>query len=405
MKYKVPFSYRLISTDFAMRTIALWMYSIDVMHVWFFWLSQLLMIPLLSSVIMVQTNTKNKWIEHFRKKHNLPENMKIHLDVEGSAFSALFVVFIVGIGTFIAFSLLTPLNFVWQTILTTLTFLLYGFYNIVLFLVSFSPLKSVTLEKDSALTLPLDHLTVDGNDKELVKQEILLMNYSQKVDTYTIESALLGALAFTCFLSILQIDRSVINNIPPILNSLSIIANNIIAFNFTAIITFISDLHLNFTTVMALLAIESLVCSLLYLLVIVARIRFHDVLRYAEYEVRVAREFNNKEEEYSLLASQGSSDTVDTRIRTLNDEINKILTSSMALIKQLGSIINYMNRIRIIALFIFVLIISTAASLITYVMGILFLSLYVLSVSYHKIDTWAKNKSLSSFSMKIFSKL
>jgi hypothetical protein len=238
---------------------------------------------------------------------------------------------------------------------------------------------------------------------ELIRQEISISSYSQRVDTYTIESALFGALAFTCFLALLQIDKDVAKNTAKLLQW----PRDQIYYIWEITEKTPEKYPLGskqapyFYSIIALL---SLICSQFYLLVIVSRIRFHDILKFAEFEVKLAREFNQKEENYDLLNTQQKTADINTRLNKLTVEINDILKKSSNYIKQLKKVVNYMNSIRLIALTLFVLLIATSACLIEPNLGIIFILIYILSFTYHKIDNWLNNRNFSGYSKTFLGK-
>jgi hypothetical protein len=281
--------------------------------------------------------------------------------------------------------------------------LIYGAYIFLIYNLSFSQIENKNDEfigEESNIEIK----SVDGNDIELIKQEVSISSFSQKIDSFTIESALLGALAFSCFLAILQIDNKVVSTLDILFEQLSLSLNSLIRFNLSELFSFLSSIPGNYHFIMGILSVESLICSLFYLLVIVSRIRFHDVLLFAEFEIKLAREYNNKEEEYSLLEAQNQTKITKEKLEYYSNKINKILETSSEHITQLKSVVNYMNKIRIIALFLFVLLISTAACIISFKLGFVFLILYYISFSYQKIDNFSRSKKISSYSKIVFKK-
>jgi len=377
----VPFSYRYVLIDLILRLSAFWLYKIDFINIWLFLSCQIIVISLLTLIYVSTNENGKKWKENFKKTNGYVYNDKI--EIEGSAISFIFCIIVICIGTYIFWSLIDNFSAWLRNLLTLITFFVYGFYIMVVYMMSFSKWKEEKINK------VIDALSVDGNDERLVKLEVSLSQLSNKVDTYTLESALLGALAFSGFLAILALDKSFVSNIDIFLTQMSLIFNRLIDFNFNNI----PFIRLNMQSIQSALAIESIICSLFFLLVIVSRIRFHDTSSEAELYIKIAREFNNKEEEYDVINHHQPSNVIQERLDHLNSEINEKLKFGTKRIKELESIVTYMNYVRNIGLFLFVIILSTAASIVTYKLSIAFFLLYIISYSFHKIDSWAKRRS------------
>jgi hypothetical protein len=335
--YKVPFSYILISSDVILRFICLWMYKSQNINDWLFWLSQIIFIPLLEFFIFMFTNSQA--VERIKKSKLL--NEKFTLEVEGNAQSVIFCLTAFAIGIFTSWTLFADFTIGMQIFLITGTIVVYGFYIWVLSSISFGRVKnenSTRKEEHKNQNYP-EIFSVDGNDEKLVELEISLTQFSNKVDTYTLESAVLGALSFSGFLAILSLDNSVVNNIQILLSQFSAIFNSLIDLNFNILPLPI----LNQQTIISLLAIELIICSFFFLLVIVSRIRFHDTLCEAELYIKTSRELNNKEEEYDIIYHQSPSESIKERLAFLSAEITKKLNIGTKRKKELESIINYLK--------------------------------------------------------------
>lgn len=382
---KVPFSYLFISLDIVCRLILLWLFKVEICDIWIFWLTQLFFIPL---AILIFTSV----LGEKRKKSHLKEKgftAKDKLEVEGNAKSVIFCLSILVIGTYICFELFSSLSQWLQILFTILTFFTYGFYIMVSFGLSYSKIEKEIKSKKENNNKNNEDLSIELHDERLIELEISLTQFSNKVDTYTLESALIGALSFSGFLAILSLDNAVVNNIQILLAQFSTFFNNLIAFNIN-----VSTLtNLTQQTIMALLAFELIMCSFFFLLVLVSRIRFHDTLCEAELYIKMARELKNKEEEYNIIYLENPLYVIKERLVILTSEIKQKLNMGSQIMKELESIIKYMNYVRNIGLFLFVIILSTSANLVTYKLSISFIVLYIMSYAYHKIDTLAYNHS------------
>ncbi len=384
-KHKFPFSYINISSDLLLRFIFLWLYATDICNIWIFWICQIVLVP--SITLIVFSGKEKKCKEQIRKEQEIAENVKIEIEVQGNAFSVLFALSAITIGTIITWKLFSSIELWLQILLTIITCVVYGFYILVIFMASYPKVKGENQDKQKKENINSDLLSVDGNDEKLVELEISLSKFSRKVDSYTLESALLGALTFSGFLAILALDNSINNNIQIFLSQISAISHTLINFNA------LPTISLNQQTIISALAMETIICSLFFLLVIVSRIRFHDALGEAELFIKIARELNNKVEEYNINYQQEPSKVMQERVDFLNARINEKLKIGEQRKKDLESIVVYMSFVRNIGLFLFVLILSTAACIVSYKLSIGFFVLYVISYTYQQFDTWAKKRS------------
>ena len=390
-KHKIPFSFIYIVFDVILRFILFWMYKTEICNGWLYWLSQIVFIPLLVFIFSSIGGREKKWKELLKKNDSFTENDK--LEVEGSAISVIFCLLAIALFAFFSWNSFASFPPWLQRISTVFSLFIYAFYILVVFMLSYSKVKL----KEKKHEKFCDTLSVDGNDEKLIKLEVSLSQFSNKVDTYTLESALLGALTFSGFLAILALDKSVFNNIQAFLMQVSDIFYNLVNFN----INNLSVISLNQQMIISTLAIESIICSLFFLLVLVSRTRFHDTISAAELHIKMARELNNKEEEYDIVYhQQPSNKVIQERLELLNVEINQKLRFGSQKLKELESIVNYMNYVRNIGLFLFVIILSTAAGIVSYKLSIAFLILYIISYTYHKMDSWAKKRSWVLFIKK-----
>ncbi|MEI8202199.1 MAG: hypothetical protein WCH34_04255 [Bacteroidota bacterium] len=390
-KHYVPFSYRFIATDLILRFIFLWLYEIEICNFWLFWGSQILLIPLIVIIYTSQTNREKQWAELFKNENRFAENDKIEVEGNAKIFTICFSIII--LGAFISWNQYSSLPLWLQIILTVLTFFIYGFYILMIFYGSYSNLKKkdANIKGDKHLN-NYNAISDKNNEEKLIILEISLKQFSNKVDTYTLESTLLGALSFSGFLTILSLDNSVIENIKILLDQFSAFFNSLITFNV------LPEASINQHSIISILAIETIICSFFFLLVIVSRIRFHDTFSEAELQMRIAKGLNIKENENINSHHKKDTEFSQEKLSSLNAEISEKIKISFLKKKELESIINYMNYVRNIGLLFFVIILSTAASLISIKLSIAFLILYFISYSYHKIDSWAKRKILKKIS-------
>ncbi|MEM8964144.1 MAG: hypothetical protein AAGD38_21850, partial [Acidobacteriota bacterium] len=118
-------------------------------------------------------------------------------------------------------------------------------------------IESVALSRDLSLeNTQLAETEIDQNDLSLTELDVQTASMSRRVDTYTLESALFGALAFSAFLTLITSDPTTIEEIKALLDIVGVM------------LTGAGPLHENIELLreterlQALIAIETLFCSL-----------------------------------------------------------------------------------------------------------------------------------------------
>jgi hypothetical protein len=394
--HSVAYTAQFIILDLGLRFLFHWLFLLNCIHPIIFWLMQLLFIPLLIVMTVLLLGREAKWENKIRSENNLSDNEKIRIEVKITPIAALigFLAFVVGL--YISWQLFALYFSYWPTfLLTLLTFVFYGFYIIFVTEVSYAAIKKEQLIKSSEKDELED---VDKNDYELARAEVFVNGLAQKIDTLTLESAVLGALAFTCFLTILGIDYKLPADAKVLFAELQELFVLILKFEFKDFNALIKSLPLYTTdNILVIMAVESLVCSLLYLLVIVSRTSFPNYFQEILVDLQLAQGYNQKEEEYDVLLRQGSENTeIKNRKNQLLVLTKKYTDKVSTDIKILKNIFSYMNVIRNTALFLFVVLIATTACIVSVYLGLIFILMYFLSYIFQYYDKIKLNKILYS---------
>jgi len=395
---------------------------------WLFWLGQLVIIPIVILIVTTITGIHGTYEKRIRKKFNLDKSDNIRFEATG-----WFVLLAIGIIiiTSIMVYMLYPQWHIALRITVLVAFLaLYTFYIITISLSSdgsepkdkklYQNTVTKTFTKDNTglnefivelstidfqdtdirsyllqdeKNFPFIQNLIDNNDIEIVEMQSEVDSSTQRVDTYTLESALLGGLAFSGFLSLLSSDKPVITITRDLISDLSQLLENSPGTWWTGFNKILDE-----NSLLAFVLIETLVCSMLFLSVIVARIRFNDTIKTTDFTVRSAKAYNEKEEEVflSLMESGTYNKTyLGERLLFLNKETKGIINAALPLFDQIYSIINYMRVFRSLGLACFVLILATAALLVSKGLSIFFIALYILSYAYMSIDKLARTSNIN----------
>ncbi|NJC28263.1 hypothetical protein [Neolewinella antarctica] len=166
---------------------------------------------------------------------------------------------------------------------------------------------------------------VDENDIELAKMGIDVKNMIDKVETYVIESIFIGALTFGGFLTIISSDKiqENIESLKSVVPNLIVLVSDIYSLSLEVILSDIVLLTSGYG-LFALVAIEALICSSFFILVLGARIKFASISEKATYLLDLAHVFNSKEEEVQLLIYQGV-DNLSNRKDYLSNKVDQLL--------------------------------------------------------------------------------
>jgi hypothetical protein len=375
---ELAFSYRLFVFDTAFRWAILYAWEAGWISTWLFVTCQCVVIPIVLMVGFIFPRD-----EAVRAKYDVDE-----ASPKGSFFSVLtaFSVYVVGI--IVVYQISEGASPIVRFLQIMLTVGIYGVYVAMLYVssVSMSPQK-VRQPKFPRSSFDPDTLGhADSNDLQIVWMETEVQSITQRVEAYTLESTLFGALAFSGFLTILASERPIIAS----LETLKLQAN-----------TWLDELltgrplqpAMTFEQELGVIAVETLLCSMFFLAVVLSRLRFYSMLRQVQYAVQIARTWNNKEEE--VLTSESADNTrSDSRLAQLSELVSGAILHAEPLISDLRGITRYISVFRNIGVFTFVVVLFTSAFVIAPVLGVIFVGIALIAFLYSSVDHWLRHRKL-----------
>ena len=378
------FAYFFILFDYLLRWILYGLWRFQLVNGWVFWIGQVVVISLVVAVLVVVRN------ENTREKYKVTSGADV--SPEATLLSTILALAGVFLGTYIAFTIFSGSSLWIRIVSSLLTFLVYGFYIFAIYISS----VQTTIKEDEApapIELSVDEW-IDENDLEIVRLETDKISLTQRVDTYTLESTLFGALSFSGFVTIIASDKAVLIGVRELITNLTQIGRMILQFDFTHFGQPIAGMGTEMALI-AGIAVETLICSMFFLSVIVSRLRFNDVLKRVDYAVRIASSYNDKEEEVYNFVLQGHDESkVRNRLQALKDKISVAVYHAEESFRDLRPIVNYMRVFRNLGLISFLLILITGALWVSPILAVLFTSLAILAFVYSALDTVIRTRSL-----------
>jgi hypothetical protein len=141
--------------------------------------------------------------------------------------------------------------------------------------------------------------TSDTNDMQIIRQTVHLESLGKRIDTYTLEGALLSALSFSSFISLLFSDKDYKPSLRGLLSELGkgVGGADPVQTCGASPTQFAAIWNQACTHLVPLIGLSMLVCATTFLGVLVARLRFNEGYRDAESCLKIAAKFNEKEEQ------------------------------------------------------------------------------------------------------------
>lgn len=223
---------------------------------------------------------------------------------------------------------------------------------------------------------------------------------THRVESYTLESALFGALAFSGFLTLLGADEPVL----PRIRALEADIEAIWTVMRKAPLAVREQLVERLTPedVIAALTVETVLSSMLFLLVILSRLRFYNTLKRVDHSVRSARAMNDKEDQVHLLDIETRGEIVElsTRRAYLTERVNQYMNDAETLFDAMKPLVAYMWVFRTLGIGMFLLILVTSAFLISPMLSLAFVVLTISAYMYMHLDNRVHEKRLHSISLR-----
>jgi hypothetical protein len=239
---------------------------------------------------------------------------------------------------------------------------------------------------------------IDENDRLLTKLQTKLADLSRKVESYTIESTLIGAISFSAFVTIAAAEKVKMVDVQALVNQLILVLRTLGSAQNAAARAQLSHTPTE-TTVLISAAFTALVCSMFFMVVIAARLRFNSLIGPVSFSTEMAANFNQKEEEiYSHInihETNADSNTIkvhEERLLQLRDRINNYLNQARAGVDQIDPVIRYMTISRAFGLVSFLITLVISALWFAPLLSGLFTLLAVITFVYPWLDALRDGK-------------
>ena len=148
-----------------------------------------------------------------------------------------------------------------------------------------------------------------------------------------------------------------------------------------------------------LVMIQTLFCALFFLSVIASRLRYSKVAEEIDNLIRLARSFNDKEEEVHNIVLQGAGQVnedirlnLGRRLKGLEIKIANNINKAKALLDQTRPILIYMSVFRNMGVVTFMSILITSCLFFSTTLASIFLAFSVIAYAYESLDTWVRVK-------------
>jgi hypothetical protein len=370
-----PFGFTpvLFIYDLVARWVVLGLWHFDYLSRTTVWFLQVLVIP----ALMIFTATRRETM--IQTRLGLPKTARIIPPDTPVSIGAVVLTLIIG-GVQI-YSAINLSNAILRHASAIVAILFFFFYAVGLMLKSARLLPG----EDHGQEPPEN--SIDANDEVIIRLETLLGSISERVNTYTLESTLFGALAFSAFVTIVVSDKARIEAVAALFQDAGLALQAVVAFNpklFGDALTQIA--HEN--TLFAAIAAQTLLCSAFYLAVIVCRLRFNDLVGRSDYCIRVAAEFNRKENEVEALALQFEAPParVAGRLEELTGKISESLRFADESMNTLAPIVRYMSLFRNMGVLTFLTVLVVSALWVSHLLAIFFAALSLMAFMYPAVD-------------------
>jgi uncharacterized membrane protein YjjP (DUF1212 family) len=375
---ELAFSYHLFILDSASRWAVLYAWKTEWLPTWLFVACQCFVIPFVIVVFFIVPRD-----EAIKAKYKVDE-----ASPKNSFLSVLAAFSAYVIGVIVVYQISKGAPPIVRFLLIICTVGVHAFYVGMLYISSTSmSLPKVRQPKFPTSSFDPDTLErVDSNDLQIVWMETEVQSITQRVEAYTLESTLFGALAFSGFLTILASDRPIITSLEAMKGQTNTWLDQLLTGRtLYPAITFEQEL--------GVVAAETLLCSMFFLAVVLSRLRFYSMLRQVQYAVQIARTWNNKEE--TVLASKSVGDTrSDGRLEQLSELVSGAILHAEPLISDLRGITRYISVFRNIGVFTFVAVLFTSAFVIAPMLGVIFVGIALMAFLYSSVDHWLRHRTL-----------
>ncbi|MBL8179736.1 MAG: hypothetical protein JNK48_33970 [Bryobacterales bacterium] len=232
-----------------------------------------------------------------------------------------------------------------------------------------------------------DLVAVDVNDQVILRLESEIQSQVRRVDGFTLEGALIGALAFGAFVTIVASDAVALESLRHVHDDLLRIGVCSLSLDVQCGSTAGNDL-VQKDRLLSLVSILALFSSVFFLSVIVARIRFTALLAPAEYFVKLSSSLNGKEEHFKDLLAGGTAaeQTVKARLAELGQDIDASLHHARTALALISPVVTYMAVFRNLGVLAFMAALIVSALWISIHLALMFLLICSVAYFYPQLD-------------------
>lgn len=374
------FTYRYLASDVVIRyaLLAAWRYL--GLPIVIFWISQVAL-GIGLAVFGMEREAR------LRAKHSIAKGARV--EPRGTSWVILWILLSIHAG-YQTFGIVGFQPFWLRVTSVILLTAIASIYYVVVALSSFSDSSM-----SQALGEPYD-APEDENDRVLIRLRTELAAQERRIESYTVESTLIGALAFSAFVTIASSEKVVQKE-----------AVGEAALDFSKALAMLVSLNLGEAAtafkqlsaekpVLAIVATLSLTCSTFFLAVIVARLRFNSLVGLASYSTEVASALNQKEEDLYLLqlSVERPRPDLDARLAHLRDRIRSSLEEARLISQQLAPIVLYMTVFRHLGVLTFLLALVASAIWVSPALATAFAGISLLAYSYPALDRKLRDHNL-----------
>jgi len=223
--------------------------------------------------------------------------------------------------------------------------------------------ESNLIDRDNTELKELDDIEI-----EIENIGIKLENIKQKFEAFTVESTFLGGICFAGFLTIISSDKvqdnlTYFKEVPKLLVQL---LNSFLKFDYDNIVNYFSKI-LSGYSLYGLIATQTLICAVIFMLVLVGRVKFldyYDILQTKYYKLKILNaKFNSEENDV-----QCKSDKLNLSITQQLFQVQASVYSSVPFF-QMISLIRYFGILS------FYILILTSSMIFSYKLSLILLSL------------------------------
>lgn len=239
---------------------------------------------------------------------------------------------------------------------------------------------------------------LDANDGMIARLESDLKGINSTVDSYMLESVLLGALAFSGFLTIVA--SNVISGsdqqFTAIIKQFMDSAGSVL-FSEKAVSTDEFSNLFKGTNLFIVIMFESLICSVFFIMVLTLRLRYSDMSLKMDYLIRVISIFNAKEEELIVLKMDDKNQDntrITERTRLLTQKIEAGITDANHLLSQIKPVMGMMSFYRNLGLIFFYLVLVTSGLYFSWVLSVFIMLVAITSKLYRAIGVQARLETM-----------